>query len=72
MLEQLTNIVYFEPRVLLRPRVLYSTPQSTNKNGPEGAIFIGGGAGGNRTRVRKSSKDSSTYLVGLFKFNRVA
>ena len=28
-----------------------------------------GGAGGNRTRVRKSSKDSSTYLVDLFKFN---
>jgi len=25
--------------------------------------FVIGGAGGNRTRVRKSSKDSSTYLV---------
>ncbi len=31
--------------------------------------FLFGGAGGNRTRVRKSSKDSSTYLVDLFKFN---
>ena len=41
----------------------------TNENGPDGAIFIGGGAGGNRTRVRKPSKDSSTYLVGLFGFN---
>ena len=28
-----------------------------------------GGAGGNRTRVRKPSTDSSTYLAVLFKFN---
>ena len=34
--------------------------------------FNFGGAGGNRTRVRKSSKDSSTYVVGLFGFNRTA
>ena len=29
-----------------------------------------GGGGGNRTRVRKPSTDSSTYLAVLFKFNR--
>ena len=28
--------------------------------------FVIGGAGGNRTRVRKPSTDSSTYLVWLF------
>ena len=28
-----------------------------------------GGAGGNRTPVRKSSADSSTYLAMLFMFN---
>ena len=28
-----------------------------------------GGAGGNRTRVRKPSTDSSTYLAVLFIFN---
>lgn len=35
-----------------------------------GSLFhINGGAGGNRTRVRKPSTDSSTYLAVLFKFN---
>ena len=32
-----------------------------------GAII--GGGGGNRTRVQKSSTDSSTYLVLSFEFN---
>ena len=31
--------------------------------------LIIGGAGGNRTPVRKSSADSSTYLAMLFMFN---
>ena len=39
----------------------------TNKNGTRlSAIFVFGGAGGNRTRVRKPSTDSSTYLAWLF------
>ena len=29
-------------------------------------LIINGGAGGNRTRVRKPSTDSSTYLALLF------
>jgi len=38
-----------------------------------GDLFhIYGGAGGNRTRVRKPSTDSSTYLAVLFKFNRIS
>ncbi len=36
-----------------------------------GAVFIRfGGGGGNRTRVRKPSTGSSTYLVRLFDFAR--
>jgi hypothetical protein len=35
------------------------------KMAPEGAINFGG-AGGNRTPVRKPSTDSSTYLAWLF------
>ena len=52
---------------------LSSLPRSTSahslggtpkKKGPETIrALTDGGAGGNRTRVRKSSKDSSTYLV---------
>ncbi len=40
------------------------------KNQPRvvGFLTIGGG-GGNRTRVQKSSTDSSTYLVLSFEFN---
>jgi len=37
-----------------------------NKKPPQGWFFIFGGAGGNRTPVRKSSTDSSTYLALLF------
>jgi hypothetical protein len=33
-------------------------------------ILVIGGAGGNRTPVRKPSTDSSTYLAVLFIFNR--
>gem|GEM_PF-2973742 len=35
----------------------------------KGLIIIIGGAGGNRTPVRKSSTDRSTYLAMLFMFN---
>lgn len=43
----------------------------TNKNTTAGVVFIvllcfNGGDGGNRTPVRKSSTDSSTYLALLF------
>ena len=34
-----------------------------------GLALFNGGAGGNRTPVRKSSADSSTYLAMLFMFN---
>lgn len=36
-----------------------------------GLRLLAGGAGGNRTRVRKSSTGSSTCLAGLFGFNPV-
>lgn len=39
------------------------------KNHRSGGFLIGGG-GGNRTRVRKSSTDSSTYLAMLFSLTR--
>jgi len=32
----------------------------------EGIVSVNGGGGGNRTRVRKSSTASSTYLAWLF------
>ena len=35
----------------------------------KGLVLIIGGAGGNRTPVRKSSTDRSTYLAMLFMFN---
>jgi len=35
----------------------------------KGLIIIIGGAGGNRTPVRKSSTDRSTYIAMLFMFN---
>jgi len=38
------------------------------KNHRKGGLLFGGG-GGNRTRVQKSSTDSSTYLVLSFEFN---
>ena len=45
----------FESRRLLAP---------TKKNRPlDGFLRCGGGGGGNRTRVRKHSTDSSTYLA---------
>ncbi len=37
-----------------------------NKKPPEGGFLLFGGDGGNRTPVRKSSTDSSTYLAWLF------
>ena len=43
----------------------------TPENDPRetGLSFLNGGVGGNRTRVRKSSTMSSTYLVWPFGFN---
>ena len=41
-------------------------PLHKQKWHPVGCHFVFGGAGGNRTRVRKSSTDSSTYLAWLF------
>ncbi len=35
----------------------------------KGLVLVIGGAGGNRTPVRKSSTDRSTYLAMLFMFN---
>ena len=46
------------------PRVQYLS--SANNNTTARVVFLFGGAGGNRTRVRKSSTDSSTYLALLF------
>ena len=42
-----------------------------DKGHPRVALVLSGGAGGNRTRVRKSSTGSSTCLAGLFGFNPV-
>ena len=59
----------------LNPQAQWASPAPAlglpeNKKGPKTSLSpLSGGAGGNRTRVRKSSKDSSTYLVDLFKFN---
>ena len=39
---------------------------STNKNATARVAFLFGGGGGNRTRVRKSSTGSTTYLVRSF------
>ena len=47
-------------------QVLISPPNLQTKIPPQGWYFMFGGAGGNRTRVRKPSTDSSTYLALLF------
>ncbi len=44
----------------------FDTPKSTNKITTARVVILFGGAGGNRTPVRKSSTDSSTYLALLF------
>jgi len=46
--------------------VSHLLPHHKQKYHLKGGIFVGiGGAGGNRTRVRKPSTDSSTYLAWL-------
>ena len=52
---------------LVEPTGFVPYRSSSNKKGhPFGWPFLFGGAGGNRTPVRKHSTDSSTYLAWLF------
>ena len=42
------------------------------KKATAGVAFLIGGAGGNRTRVRKSSASGTTCLVASIKFDRLS
>ena len=52
----------------IRLTILY-TLDKLEPSDNKGSRWYYGGAGGNRTPVRKSSADSSTYLAMLFMFN---
>jgi hypothetical protein len=54
------------PAFIYERRGFDTSIKSTNKNTTARWYYLFGGAGGNRTRVRKSSTDSSTYLALLF------
>ena len=51
---------------LLTPRPVGVMPNYTNNKTTARVVLLFGGDGGNRTPVRKSSTDSSTYLALLF------
>ena len=59
--DQASSTCLVEPK-----QALISSSTAQTKIPPRGWYCLFGGAGGNRTRVRKSSTDSSTYLALLF------